>query len=110
MNGKYLIPICIMIIGNSIFDNFATVNSTNWSIFYYVSQYLSIMILVLMLPKKYKLPYYSIAGGYMLKIVIELSMLGMAFDNYIASVNNFTANILPISVMIAGLTYFILKK
>ena len=111
-NGKLLIPISFYLIAMSIYENFAVSENTTWTIFYMVCVYSSWLLLLLLMPKKRTriIAYRVLQVALFSKIVIEISKLGMAYDDYITSINDFTAMIIPSSIMIAGLTYFILKK
>ena len=114
MKGKYYIPISFFIISQGVYDSFAPFQSTNWSIFYFSAMYLSWLILLIILPNStiyYKnIPKFVLASGLIIYIGIELSKIGMDYESYYRSVNSFQTNLLPVMVIIAGLTYFILKK
>lgn len=96
-----------------VYDVFGKIQDTNWSIYYYSMQYFCWLILVIMLTNRKsnikKIPYFVLASGLLFYIVIELSKIGMDYKNYYLSVNEFYQFILPISVIISGLTYFIIK-
>lgn len=113
-NSKLLIPVSLFIICNAIYDGFGLLQNTNWSIFYYTAQYFSWLVLVYLLIKKpytklKNIPYYTLALGLIIYIIIELSKLGMPYKDYYESVNSFEQIILPIAVILTGLTYFIIK-
>lgn len=113
MKSKLLIPICFFILGQFIYDIFGVIQNTNWSIYYYTMQYSAWLLLVIILDKPYdiikKIPYFVLASGLIVYIVIELSKIGMDYKEYYLSVNEFNQFILPITIIITGLTYFIFK-
>jgi len=114
MCTKLLIPVCFFIAMQAVYDFFAPVQSTNWSIFYFTSQYLAWLLLLIIMPKPYnklkKIPYFVIGLGLTFYIVIQLNKVGEDYSTYLLSVNALEAFILPIAVIITGLTYFIFKK
>lgn len=114
MNNKLLIPLCLFITVQAVYDFFGLIQNTNWSIFYYTGQYASWLLLIILLKKPRdntkKIPYFVLASGLFIYIGIELSRLGMNYEQYYLSVNEYEKCIIPISVIISGLTYFIVKK
>lgn len=114
MNNKLLIPLCLFVTVQVVYDFFGLIQNTNWSIFYYTGQYASWLLLVILLKKPLtitkKIPYFVLASGLLIYIGIELSRLGMSYEQYYLSVNEYEKAIIPVSIIISGLTYFILKK
>lgn len=113
MSGKLLIPLCFFIICNSIYDAFGEIQNTNWSVFYYTSQYFAWLLLIFLLPKPRpfikKIPYYVMGFGLGIYIFIELCNLGIDYKDYYLNVNSIENIILPVSAIITGLTIYILK-
>jgi uncharacterized membrane protein YoaK (UPF0700 family) len=113
MRNKLIIPVCVFILGQLIYDVFGEIQNTNWSIYYYSMQYICWLLLVILLPKPHvyikKIPYFVLASGLIFYIGIEFSKIGMDYKEYYLSVNEFNQFILPITTIIAGLTYFIIK-
>jgi hypothetical protein len=113
MSGKLLIPLCFFIVCNTIYDSFGTVQNTNWSIFYFTSQYFAWLLLIFLLPKPVpflkRLPFYILGIGLGIYILIELSNLGKNYEAYYLNVNSFKSVILPVSAIISGLTFYSLK-
>lgn len=111
--NKLLIPLCYFITSQAIYDGFGEVQNTNWSIFYYTSQYIAWLLLVILLPKPVSfvknLPFYAIGIGLIIYIVLELGNLGSSYEEYYINVNSFKAIVLPISAIIAILTTYIIK-
>ena len=113
MISKHLIPISFFIVCQAIYDFYAPSQNTNWSIFYFSSQYLSWVLLLIIIPS-YKniiknIPKFVMIAGLMIYIGIELSKIGLGYEEYYLSVNSFQACVLPVVVMITGLTYFMIK-
>ena len=114
MSNKLLIPLCLFVIVQVAYDFFGIIQNTNWSIFYFTGQYASWLLLIILLKKPQantkKIPYFVLASGLVIYMGIELSRLGMNYEQYYLSVNEYEKAIIPVSIMISGLTYFILKK
>lgn len=114
MKAKLLIPLCLFVAMQAAYDLFGKVQNTNWSIFYYTCQYAAWLVLIILLPKPAnklkKIPYFVLASGLILYIGLELSKMGMDYVSYYNSVNEFKQYILPLAVIIFGLTYFIFKR
>jgi hypothetical protein len=110
MGSKLIIPVCFFIACQAVYDFFAPVQSTNWSIFYFVSQYFSWLLFVILAPKRQILPYLVLGLGISAYILIQLSKINKPYLAYIESVNNFETIILPVAVMLTGLTFYLLRK
>lgn len=110
MSSKLIIPVCLFIACQALYDNYAPARNTNWSIFYFVSMYLAWLILIWLLPKKQLLPYIILGLGISVYIIIQLLKINMPFDEYRVSVNSFELCLLPVAVMITGLTFYLLRK
>ena len=115
MNGKLLIPICIFIACQAMYDLFGVIQNTHWSIFYYSAQYFSWLVLVILLMKRKLLtrnniPYYIISLGLIIYLFFELKEWNTSYIEYYSKVNEFKPCILPISVLITGLTFYIFRK
>ena len=112
MKTRYYIPVCLFILVQSIYDLFGTIQSTNWSIFYYSGQYFAWLVLIFLIPNSIgvkKIPKFVMGISLMVYIVIELSKIGKDYLTYYSEVNSFQTSILPIAVLITGLTIFIIK-
>ena len=114
MKSRYLIPVSFFIVCQTVYDFYAPFQSTNWSIFYFASMYFSWLLLLIIIDKPCnklkKIPYFVIGIGLVLYIATELGKVGKSYEDYYSSVNSIQACVLPIAVMITGLTYFIFKK
>ena len=98
-----------------MYDLFGVVQNTHWSIFYYSAQYFAWLVLVILLMKRKLLyrkniPYYIISLGLIIYLLFELKEWNAPYLEYYKNVNDFKPCILPISIFISGLTYYILKK
>jgi len=112
MRAKYYIPFVFFILVQVIYDLFGTLQSTNWSIFYFSGQYFAWLLLFLIMPS-YKginnLPKFVIEiciGAY---IFIEVGKAGSDYFDYYNSVNSFEVSLIPVGLLITGLTYFLIK-
>lgn len=110
---KYLIPVCFFIVCQTVYDFYAPFQSTNWSIFYFSTMYFSWLLLLIIIPKPTnnikKIPYFVLGIGLVLYIATEIGKVGATYSDYYNAVTTFQACILPVSVMVFGLTYFIIK-
>ena len=113
MSGKLLIPLCFFISCNAIYDFLGEIQNTNWSIFYFTSQYFAWLLLVILLPKPKpyikKIPYIVIGIGLIIYILIELNNWGSDYREYYSNVNSYKSVLLPITIILSGLTFYLLK-
>lgn len=114
MKAKHILPIAVFIIIQAVYDFLAPVQNTNWSIFYYTGLYVSWIIFLFVTPFSRvfikNLPKFVMIGGLILYVMQQLSKIGMDYEKYYLSVNDFEACIAPIALITTGLTYFILKR
>jgi len=113
MSGKLLIPLCFFIICNSIYDAFGEIQNTNWSIFYFASQYFAWLLLVILLPKPRtrisKIPYWVLGFGLVIYMLLEFGNVGRDYQVYYLNVNSLKAVLLPVILIITGLTFYLIK-
>lgn len=113
-----ILPIGLFIIAQCAYDNLATLDSANWSIFYFVFQHLSWLLLCLFFAKGKRfikrLPYYVLAVAYSLHIIRLLSKINMDYDMFRESVNSYEGNLLisalTISLLIIPIIWYKQKK
>jgi len=114
MSGKLLIPLSFFTICNAIYDCFGEIQSTNWSVFYFASQHFAWLLLVILLPKPRtrigKLPYWVLGIGLVIYILLEFGNVGRDYRIYYLNVNSLKAVLLPIALIITGLTFYLLKR
>jgi putative effector of murein hydrolase len=76
--------------------------------------YFSWLLLLIITPnyknKTKNIPKFVLAIGLGIYIYMNLSKIGMDYESYYRSVNSLEAAILPVAVVITGLTYFIIKR
>jgi hypothetical protein len=87
-----LIGIFIFVLAETLFNYSAVGGSTNWSIFYFVSTYLSIVfvstdLLFRETSKSIRFSGVSVGVFFIVLIVIELLHINVPFDEYIISVS-----------------------
>jgi len=114
MKEKLLIPVALFVVCQTAYDNFAPLQSTNWTIFYFASMYFSWFLMLYLLPKGIKLsqkiPYFILEGGILLYLFKILLKYNMGYQEFMVSVNNYEANLLIVCVIISCLTIYIFKK
>jgi hypothetical protein len=106
-NYSKILPFGLLIIADTAYNNFAPLYSTNWSIFYFCTQNLAFALLLYMFSNGSfwkRLPFYSLALAYLVKIVINLLKINSPFEEYIESVNNLEANLLLTLFIIISLS------
>lgn len=87
-----LIGIFLFAFAEFLFDYAAVGGSTNWSIFYFASTYLSISLISADLlfnggSKSVKLSGISFAVFFVVLMILELTHINVPFDEYIVSVS-----------------------
>lgn len=91
---------------DTIYDSYAVLHSTNWAIFNFASHYVIYGLIALKSVKiansKYLWLCYSVALGYFIRATYEISKIGMNYDEYIISANNYIAN-LTFALVVASL-------
>jgi len=111
---KLLIPVALFIVCQALYDNFAPLQSTHWTVFYFASMYFSWFLMIYFLPKgnkiSQKIPYFVIQGGIILYIINLMLKWNKGYEDYLVSVNDYEANLLIICIIISCLTIYIFKK
>jgi hypothetical protein len=107
------IPIALFIIVNTVYDFFYIPKSTNWSIFYFAGIYISLFIWVISEAIKDdnggRVYYVIMAIGLLLRIIAELQKIGMDYDKYMISINDYQQSLLFASWVIASLTILVVQ-
>lgn len=93
-----------IVVAEHIYNAFAPLYSTNWSICYFTSYYLSLSAFALLAIKRSnsrEIPFYlTITLGWCILAVTELSKWGMSYEQYLISGTNIWMYIAFSSVVI----------
>jgi|GEM_PF-3913602 len=104
-----LIGIAIIALAEWLFDYKAVGGSTNWSIFYFASIYLSVALisvdLFIRASKSIKYTGMAFAIFFVVLAIYELTFINVPFDDYIVSVNENKLRIITTGLMCIALLF-----
>lgn len=79
-----IVLIISILLINTIYDSYAVVNSTNWSIFNFAGVYIIYGLIalraILYTNSNYIYLCYSVAIGYFSRAIVELTKINMSYD------------------------------
>lgn len=106
---KY-IPITLFVIISTMYDLYAPPQSVGWSIFYFTGIYVSLLFWCIFELNKSFLFFGTMIMGLFLRIIIELSKIGIEYREYLIYVNKYEQSILIVAVIVGLLSLKFFKK
>lgn len=111
---KY-IGILLFLLTNYLFDSFAPPKSTEWSVFFFSSMYISLFLITLdeaisdhgRITRKI---YWAISGVFILRSIYELWLIQLPYKEYIESANSNISCGLFLIVFILFITIIFVKN